>query len=179
MKLSIDIGGSFIKAAIVDLKDKKILNEKKIPTFSHSDKALENLFNIISEELITEVDSICIAFAGQIDNKTGYVIYSPNLFFSDLPLKSLLEEKFKKRVYIDNDVNAAAWGEYKFGAGKGFSNIVTIFVGTGIGGAIISNGNLVRGKKNAAGEIGHICVKKGGEKCFMSLRRTGGLQRIF
>ena len=102
---------------------------------------------------------------GPLDPATGIVIFAPNLGWRDVPLKAELEARLGFPTFVDNDVNVGTLGEHVFGAGRGVQNVVGIFVGTGIGGGIILQGELFHGASKTAGEIGHIIVKAGGPRC--------------
>jgi len=92
-------------------------------------------------------------------------VYAPNLKWRDVPLKARLEARFSLPVWVENDVRAAAWGEFRFGAGRGARSLVAVFVGTGVGSGAILDGHLWRGALNAAGEIGHTQVVPDGLPC--------------
>ncbi len=100
-----------------------------------------------------------------IDARTGAVVYAPNLDWQDVPLGSRLAEAFGVPVIVENDVRAAAWGEFRFGAGRGATSLVAVFVGTGIGSGAILDGALWRGAGNAAGEVGHTQAVPDGVPC--------------
>lgn len=109
--------------------------------------------------------AIGIAAAGQIHPDTQAVVYAPNLNWRDVPLKTRIEARFVLPVRVENDVRAAAWGEFRFGAGRGARSLVAVFVGTGVGSGAILGGRLWRGASNAAGEIGHTQVVPDGVPC--------------
>jgi len=106
-----------------------------------------------------------IGVAGQIDPVTGGVRFAPNLDWHDVPLRVDLERLTGLRVAVANDVRAAMWGEWLFGAGRGSRDLVCVFVGTGIGGGIISGGRVLEGCSNTAGEIGHMTIELNGPLC--------------
>jgi glucokinase len=108
--------------------------------------------------------AIGIGAAGQIDSN-GVVKSAPNLPFKNEPLKDKLEKELGLGVIVTNDVNAATYGEWRFGAGKGVDDLVVIFVGTGVGGGVISSGQLLEGCDNTAGELGHATIVVDGRKC--------------
>jgi glucokinase len=108
---------------------------------------------------------IGIACAGQVHPETQSVVYAPNLFWHDVPIRAVIAEEFGAPVWVDNDVRAAAWGEYRFGAAKDARSVVAVFVGTGVGSGAVLGGTLWRGSGNAAGEIGHTEVVPGGVPC--------------
>lgn len=118
-----------------------------------------------SGKSFTEISSIGIGSAGQIDRKNGIIIGAPNLDCYNLNLKEILQNKFNIPVFVGNDVEVATIGEQKFGAGKGCADFVCVFVGTGIGSAIVKNGHIIYGATGTAGELGHIIVDLNGRPC--------------
>ncbi|MHB8231823.1 MAG: ROK family protein [bacterium] len=129
------------------------------------DFIVNNAINFLGENKNYDIKAIGIGIAGQIDDKSGDVLFSPNLNWSNVPLKKILEKETGLTVNIVNDLTAITYGEWKFGAGKGVNNLICIFAGTGIGSGIVINGSLYTGCSNAAGEIGHTTVVSGGRKC--------------
>ncbi len=111
------------------------------------------------------ISGIGIGVAGQVDPGTGAVAFAPNLDWHDVPLRGDIEKACSIPVVVTNDVRAALWGEWLFGAGRGASDLVCIFVGTGIGGGIVSGGRVLEGCSNTAGEIGHMTVDLSGPLC--------------
>src|SRR5262249_56457621 len=91
--------------------------------------------------------------AGQMHPKTQAVVYAPNLEWENVPLRDEVESAFGMPVYVENDVRAAAWGEYRFGAGRGAESLIAVFVGTGVGSGAVVDGILLRGPNNAAGGL--------------------------
>ncbi len=159
--ISIDIGGTKISGAIIEnggiISD--IIVEK---TPFCTKKILEIAFNII-EKLRTqqEISAIAIASAGAANNENTKIIGSTGNLpsdYSSTEFSKIFSEKFNMPAFIENDANAAAYAEYKVGAAKGSLNSITVTLGTGIGGGIIVNGRLLKGKSGAAGEIGHIML---------------------
>ena len=106
-----------------------------------------------------------IGVAGQIEPRTGLVHFAPNLDWHDVPFGSELNEALELPVTITNDVRAATLGEWLYGAGRGCDDLICIFVGTGIGGGIVSGGRLLAGCTNTAGEVGHITIDVHGPPC--------------
>jgi glucokinase len=98
------------------------------------------------------------------------VMFAPNLAWRDEPLKASLQRRLGLPVVVENDANAAAWAEVRFGAGRGADHVVTVTVGTGIGGGIVANGQLLRGRFGAAAEIGHVIVVPDGRRCGCGLQ---------
>ena len=130
-------------------------------------KMLEGIEELIEEsgKAIDDISSIGVGAAGQIDRQNGVLISAANLDCYDLNIKEILSKKFNVPVYVGNDVEIAAIGEQKFGAGKGCNDFVCVFVGTGVGSAIIKNGQIITGATGTAGEIGHIIVDLNGRQC--------------
>jgi glucokinase len=106
-----------------------------------------------------------VACAGQIHPQTGTVVYAPNLQWREVPLGRVLRDAFGLPIVVENDVRAAAWGEFRFGAGQGVSNLLAVFVGTGVGSGAVLGGALWRGAGNSAGEVGHTQVVWDGLAC--------------
>ena len=172
-RIGIDLGGTNIVAGIVD-KDFKIVAKLSTPTNANrsaSDitKDIASLCkNVCSENNIdfADVDAIGIASPGAVNNKTGVVEYSCNLPFRSYPIVDELKRLTgKESIYIDNDANAAAWGEAVAGAAKGSSHSIMITLGTGVGGGIVIDGRVESGFNGAGGELGHIVIEKGGRPC--------------
>lgn len=126
------------------------------------------LKGLIAKAMECSINLRCIGvgFGGPVDYERGRIIRSHHVAgWDDFPLRQLLAENFSLPVVLDNDANAGALGEFLFGAAKGCKDVLYVNIGTGIGGAIISDGRLVRGRSNFAGEIGHITVVRCGPKC--------------
>jgi glucokinase len=115
-----------------------------------------------------------VGVAGQVDSAAGVVLHAPNLEWNDVPLKARLEEAIDLPVFVINDVQAATYGEWICGAGRGAEDIVCLFVGTGIGGGVVSHGSLVRGCDGTAGELGHVTIDWRGPQC--TCRNRGCLE---
>jgi glucokinase len=111
------------------------------------------------------MSGIGIGVAGQVDPGTGTVAFAPNLDWHNVPLRADVERACEIPAVVTNDVRAALWGEWLFGAGRGTADLLCIFIGTGIGGGIVSGGRVLEGCSNTAGEIGHITVDLGGPLC--------------
>lgn len=108
---------------------------------------------------------IGLGVAGQIEFGSGKVLFGPNLGWRNVPLGSWIREELGLPVMVTNDVRAATFGEWKFGAGRGVQDLVCLFVGTGIGGGIVARGRLLCGASNSAGELGHLVVDASGPAC--------------
>jgi len=167
----LDIGGTYVKYSIIT-EDGKIFNNQKERTCKTGREGLvRQVMNIISRlvELSKdyEIKGIGISSGGQVDNKTGKIIYATDNLpgWTGVELGKMVSEHFKMACFVENDVNAAALGELYYGNGKGYDDFVCLTIGTGIGGALVQNGKLVRGAAGSAGEIGHMIIKAHGRKC--------------
>ena len=112
-----------------------------------------------------DVPFVGVGCPGSINPQTGTVAFSPNLFCQDFPLQAMLEAKLKKPVFVENDANAAALGEWYAGALQGAEHALAITLGTGVGCGILIHGKLYRGSNFAAGEMGHMVIQAGGRPC--------------
>ena len=172
--IGIDIGGTNVKIAIVDSKGKIAFSESASTRAEMGyEFTIKNIINLIKESLtksevsINQVGGIGVGCPGQVDSTNGIVRALPNIpGWVNVPLAKILIDEFGLPAKIDNDVRVATLGEYKFGAGRGYENLVCITVGTGIGSGIIIDGRLVRGAGLSAGELGHMIVQEhNGEIC--------------
>lgn len=168
--IGLDLGGTFIKIGVVTDKG-KILSKKEIPTPKRQGRRkilevmAESINNCLKDYPKREFLGIGIGTPGLVD-KDGKVFLAPNLpNWDNLNIKKIFEEKFSLPVKVENDANAITWGEYKFGAGKGYDNIICITLGTGVGGGVVLNGKLLRGAKYSAVEIGHMPICYAGPRC--------------
>jgi glucokinase len=164
--IGIDIGGTKIAGALVD-ESGQIVNELRVPTPVEDPAALVDAVVGVIRALGADhvVLGAGVAMAGFIDAAQSAVIYGTNFGWKNYPLKAELEAKLDIPVIIENDANAAAWAEYRFGAGKGFQHMVMLTLGTGVGGAVIVDGRMLRGGFGVAGELGHMRVVPNGVEC--------------
>lgn len=169
--IGLDIGGTNIKIAVIDTDGKIATKHIELINKSCAEKIISQIIEIIEHTVTQENDvaSIGIGLPGIIDSKTSIMIQSPNLpLLEDINLKDILYNKFKVPVYIDNDVNVAAYAEYKLNpeiVKNNFKNIIFLAAGTGLGGGIILNGEIWKGSSGFAGELGHICIDINGDNC--------------
>ena len=166
--LGIDLGGTKINVGLVDTSGHLLYNHYSlIQPFIQPNILLSEILNEIDACFSftgQEADSVGIGIAAQVDLE-GVVKSSPNLGWKNFPLKKKLEEKLNLPVFVTNDVRAATWGEYCYGSGKGINDLAVLFVGTGVGGGVISGGNLLVGCSNTGAELGHITLIYDGRKC--------------
>ncbi len=166
--LGVDLGYTNVRIALVDTYG-HIMSIHEYPTNPEkgSEKVIAKLMTNINaclSEARQEAQALGIGIAAQVDSK-GVVHHGPNLEWRDVPLKDMLQRQLRMPVVVTNDVRAAAWGEWRYGSGKGANDLVVLFVGTGIGGGVISGGNLIVGCSNTGGELGHINIVVDGRKC--------------
>lgn len=182
--IGVDLGGTKILAGIVELETGKVLASAKKRTVSTNkdnkdkDKEKENdlakrIGDTIDEAIATSglpmstpFSGIGVGAAGQVDRNEKILVFAPNLGVRpNYPIGALLTDRFKLPVTLGNDVEAATLGEMRFGAGRGSADFICVFIGTGIGGGIVQNGQLRRGITGTAGEIGHMVVSVEGRLC--------------
>lgn len=170
--IGIDLGGTKISTALSTLEG-KIINNVVVPTNAQEGETsvLNRMIGTIENVLvganatINDVQAIGIGSPGPLDANKGVIITTPNLPFKNYNVVQPIKDKFYIPVYLDNDANVAAIGEYMFGAGRGKENIVYFTVSTGVGGGAVLNGNIYRGNTCNALEIGHITVEPNGPRC--------------
>lgn len=167
--IGIDLGGTKINGARVD-ESGSILESKKIKTNVHAGpKGIVDQINILVEELSSDQKEspmgVGVGVAGLVSETGGFIYFAPNLKWDDVPFEDMLEEKIDYDAFVLNDVRAAAYGEWQVGAGRHFKDIVCVFIGTGIGGCVISDGQLIAGANNSFGELGHTTLDIDGPPC--------------
>ena len=169
--LGIDLGGTNVAAAVVD-QDGTILGKVSLPTPRTGPEAVADQMAAAARAAaeqagigMEEIQSVGIGSPGTIEPQHGLIKFWSNLDFEDVPLAALMEERLNKPIYLENDANAAALGEFAAGAGKGSQSMVAITLGTGVGGGAILNGKLYTGFNYAGMEVGHFVIKHGGRLC--------------
>lgn len=167
LSLGIDLGATKILAAVVT-RSGTVVDSIRIPTNAEAgprsviDSIARAAGGLLNQ---SKIDCAGIGVAGQVDRLKGEVRYSANLGWEHVPLRDELANQLRLSVTVINDVQAATWGELQYGAGRGARELVALFVGTGIGGGIVTEGRLLTGANYAAGELGHITVVANGRKC--------------
>jgi glucokinase len=163
--IGIDVGGTKIAAARISPHG-EILAREVVPSPADDTDAIIDSMVAAARELRTdEVVVVGISAAGMVETGTGVVRFAPNLAWREADLRERVGGPLRLPAVVENDNNAAAWGEYRFGAGRGRRHVLFVGIGTGIGGGIIVDGALVRGAHGFAAEIGHIVVQPDGERC--------------
>jgi glucokinase len=173
MVLAIDLGGTKLISAIISDEGQVLAREYVYIQSGEGPQAvIDQVVSAIDGLLkvqeigLSQVHGISIAVAGAIDMKKGIVTLSPNLpGWHDIPLRDIIQEKYRVNTCLINDASAAALGEHRLGAGKGLKNLILLTVGTGIGGGIIIDDKLYLGPCGTAGEIGHMTIDINGPRC--------------
>jgi glucokinase len=166
LTIGVDIGGTKVAAGVVD-EGGRIVATALRPTPSDDPMQTEEVIADVVRELRAshDVDAVGLGAAGLVDAQRANVIFAPNLAWRNEPLRAAIEERCGLPVVVENDANAAAWAEARFGAGRGQEYLVVLTVGTGLGGGIVLDGQLYRGRLGIAAEIGHLTVEPGGRRC--------------
>ena len=180
--LGLDFGGTKLTAGLALAGEDELLARAQCPT--PSDKSAREVFAAIAElarGLLREISqspaAVGVSFGGPVDAATGRVITCHHLpGWDDVPLREWVEEAFNAPAAVENDANAGALGEWRFGAGRGCDDLLYITVSTGIGGGLILDGRLRHGLNSLAGEIGHMIVEPGGPVC--TCGRRGCLEAL-
>lgn len=167
--LGIDLGGTNIAAGVID-GNGKLISKQSMPTGAPCSP--QELCDRIAEAALKAceaagqtVQSVGIGCPGSVNRNTGMVELTPNLPLLHFPMRDELERRLHLPVGVDNDANAAAWGEFKAGALMGAHNAVAITLGTGVGSGLILDGKIYAGQNGAAGEMGHMVIERDGRAC--------------
>ena len=164
--IGIDIGGTKIAGAVVD-ESGDILAEARVATQAGDSEAIIDAVVEMIERLAVgrEITAAGVAAPGFIDAQQSTVYYTPNINWRNEPLRERLLSRLDLDITIDNDANAAGWAEYRFGAGRDLSDMTMLTIGTGVGGAIVSQGRLFRGGFGTGAELGHLRIVPDGLPC--------------
>ena len=171
LAIGIDIGGTKVAGGVVDV-DGNITHRARrdTPHRSKSPSVVEDTIVEVVDELMQIVGSetvaaVGIGAAGFVAADRATVVFAPHLSWRNEPLQATLQKRVAVPIFVDNDANAAVWAEWKFGAARGETHVMMITLGTGIGGGILINGQVQRGRFGMAGEFGHMQVVPGGLRC--------------
>jgi glucokinase len=170
LTIGVDVGGTKIAAGVVD-DDGTVIETTRRDTPDTDDRATGAAIVELIRDLggRHEVGAVGIGIAGYVDRDRSTVLFAPNLSpnvqWLDVPLGERLSAAVDRPVVVENDANAAAWGEFVFGAGRDAEDLLLVTVGTGVGGGLVSGGELYRGAFGIAAEIGHIRVVPNGLEC--------------
>ncbi len=172
--IGVDVGGTKILAGVVDCTSGAVIGVSKMPSPVGATAVVEDVQHAIGEALAaapdldrTQVRGIGLAVAGQVDRAHGILLAAPNLGggLENVDFAGPLTTRYNLPVWLENDVQGAALGEARFGAGRGHHLFACVFVGTGVGGALLIDGERYTGAGGTAGEIGHTMVRAGGRLC--------------
>lgn len=171
--IGIDVGGTNLKVAVFSSRYKMIHKEiLGTQRFARREDLIQALVDSVERAIAhtklkkKDVAGVGIGLPGLIDEKTGLVHFLPNIpGWKEVPLKRILEKKLRVPVELDNDAKLMALAEYRLGSARGFTNVLCVTLGTGVGGGTILNGSFYRGRDNAAGEIGHVPINEKGPVC--------------
>jgi len=166
LAIGVDIGGTKVAAGLVDGLG-RVLARARRPTPSRDARAVEQTIADVVTELSSGVDVVAVGIgaAGFVDADRSRVLFAPHLAWRNEPLREAVTQLLGVPVVVENDANAAAWAEYRFGAGQGEERLVCVTLGTGIGGGIVIDGAVQRGRWGMAGEFGHMIVVPDGRRC--------------
>ena len=164
--IGVDVGATKLAAGVVS-PGGEVLNRVRLPTANSPEGLLETIVRAISEVGEGyEVGAVCLTVPGNVLSAKNMVLFSPNLHaIEGIPLKDEIEPRIGLPLTVENDNNAAAWGEFRYGAGSGAEHFVYVGLGTGIGGGIVIHGELLRGAQGSAGELGHVTINPTGPRC--------------
>jgi glucokinase len=163
--VGIDVGGTKIAGLRVS-RDGRVLDRRTVPTpASDPEATVADMVRLARALRTPDVVAVGVGAAGMVDVSTGVLRYAPNLAWRELSIADRLRGALGLPCQVDNDANAAAWGEHRFGAGRGYEHMLLVTVGTGIGGGIVTGGRLFRGAHGFAAEIGHFVVQPDGPLC--------------
>ena len=175
--VGVDIGGTNIVVGIIDKDGGEPIGLRTLPTEAGlgSDFVVRRVASMVEDAIRdtlaarggtrADVLGVGIGSPGPLDRERGLVLKTPNLGWTNLPLRDLVSDAVGLPATLDNDANCATYGEWWLGAGQGVSHLVGITLGTGIGGGIVLDGEIVHGASDAAGEIGHMTIEFTGRKC--------------
>ncbi len=167
--VGVDLGGTKIEVALVNGSGRVTSRQRLATRVSEGPGAIQSeiieTVRDLQDKAGTRPIGLGIGVAGQVDSITGIVHFALNLGWRDVPIGDALGDALGLPVFVTNDVRAATWGEWLHGAGRGCDDIICLFVGTGIGGGVVSGGKMLTGCSNSAGELGHITVDLHGPLC--------------
>lgn len=177
--IAVDVGGTHIRAASYDKTSLEPIKHSRIKTQQEEISTFDRLVTLISSVYPESqpVTSIAVAAPGPVDPLMGMILSTPNIpGWKNFPLKNCLMNKFDVPVFLGNDANLAALGEWKYGAARGHHDVIYLTISTGIGSGIISNDNLILGSRGLGAELGHVTILPNGPIC--SCGKRGHLEAI-
>lgn len=164
--IGVDIGGTKIAAGAVDDHGKIIDRVIRDTPGTDSDSVVVTIIEVVRKlQQEHEVEAVGVAPAGFVSSDRSQMLFSPNLALTGVAIRERVMKDVGCAVVVENDANAAGWAEYRFGAGRDTKNMVMLTIGTGLGGAVIANNDLIRGAFGVAGELGHLRLVPDGRAC--------------
>ncbi len=162
----VDVGGTKIAGGVIDV-DGTVIEELRVESPATDVEAIEDAITSLVTQLRSrhEITAVGVGAAGYVDKARAVVMFAPNIAWRDVDLKAELEERIDLPVVVENDANAAAWGEFTYGAGHDIDDLLMVAVGTGVGGGVVLDGELYRGAFGVGAEIGHMRVVPDGILC--------------
>ncbi|GLW10524.1 glucokinase [Microtetraspora sp. NBRC 13810] len=166
LTIGVDIGGTKVAAGVVDDDGTIVGHTLRSTPAQHPDQVAATIGDVVKELAQgRDIEAVGLGAAGFIDETRSLVRFAPNLAWREEPLRKKVADLVGLPVVVENDANAMAWAEAKFGAGRGGSHVVCVTVGTGIGGGIVLDGRLYRGRWGMGAELGHMQVVRDGRPC--------------
>lgn len=164
--IGVDVGGTKIAAGVVDEDGRLLARDSTDSPATRPAEIVRAIGGLVGSLAGSyEVEAVGVCAAGFVDKQRATVVFAPNLAWRDEPLKARLQEELNLPVVVENDANAAAWGEFTFGAGEDVEDLLLLTIGTGVGGGVVIDGELVRGGFGFGGEVGHVQMVPGGVLC--------------
>jgi glucokinase len=166
--IAVDVGGTHMRAAAYSPESQTPLKHRRCETHAPTEKVFDRIVALVESVWTgdTKVHSIGVSSPGPLDPHHGMILDTPNIpEWHDFPLSAMLSQHFQVPVYLDNDANLAALGEWKYGTGQGHRDVLYLTISTGIGGGVISDGHLLQGYHGLAAELGHVTVEAQGPLC--------------
>jgi glucokinase len=171
LALGVDIGGTKVAAGVVDESGRVLDRERRLTPGRDTVAVIDTIVDVVATlrarlgQTGEDVMAVGIGAAGFVDAERARVMFAPHLAWRNEPLLDTVAGTLSLPVVVENDANAAAWAEYRFGAGRGETHLVCVTLGTGIGGGIVMDGAVQRGRWGVAGEFGHMVVVPEGRRC--------------
>lgn len=168
LSIGVDVGGTKVLAGLVDERGVPVATLRRATPKGDVTAAIDVVAELVAQLVAStdeQVVGVGLDVPGPCDAEQATVFFAPNLGWRNVPVRGLLADRLGLPIFVENDGNAAAWGEFRHGAGRDLDDFVMVTVGTGIGGGIVIGGNLLRGAHGAAAEIGHMNVVVNGRPC--------------
>lgn len=175
LTIGFDIGGTNLRAAVINPAG-EIVDSTSVPTAREAQTLEDDIVRCVDNLAAShDIEAVGLALAGFLDPECEVVRFAPHLPWRNAPVREILSRRLDVPVRLEHDANSAAWGEWRFGAGRGAKDWVFFAVGTGIGATLFTDGTIYRGAFGTAPEFGHLVVSPGGRLC--SCGKRGCLER--